>query len=63
MQTGPDFNNTVMQALIALLTKIPTNPLCNLMVIGTTSSIATMQILQIDQHFGLKIKIPTLNEN
>jgi vesicle-fusing ATPase len=38
VRTGPDFNNNVMQTLFALLNKIPPNPDCKLMVIGTSSN-------------------------
>lgn len=47
VQTGPDFNNTVLQALLTLLSKPPTNPQCKLMIIGTTSSLTTMELLNI----------------
>lgn len=42
VQTGPDFNNNLMQTLLTLLSRIPPNPECKLLVIGTTSSLTTM---------------------
>ena len=61
MATGPDFNNTLMQALMVLIKRIPENPECRLMIVGTTSNFKAMDLLDIDKVFGVKLKIPVLN--
>lgn len=48
VQTGPDFNNIVLQALITLMGKPPSNPECKLLIIGTSSSMDNMELLGID---------------
>ena len=60
VQTGPDFNNNVMQTLITLLTKPPSNPECRLLIIATTSSISTMELLGIEKNFKIKLQVPKL---
>jgi vesicle-fusing ATPase len=59
--TGPDFNNTLMQALTVLIKKIPENPDCRLMIVGSTSNLTALDLLDIDKVFGVKVKIPLLN--
>jgi vesicle-fusing ATPase len=59
--TGPDFNNTLMQALMLLIKRIPENPECRLMIVGTTSNLTAMDLLDIDKVFNVKLKIPVLN--
>lgn len=59
--TGPDFNNTLMQAIMLLIKRIPENPECRLMIIGTTSNLTAMDLLDIDKVFNVKLKIPLLN--
>ena len=62
VQAGPDFNNYVLQALLVLLKKIPSNPECKLLIIGTSSNLGAMNLLDIDKAFSLKLNIPLLNE-
>jgi len=61
VQTGPDFNNNVLQALIALLTKPPSNQECKFLIVATTSSIMTTELLELDKYFKVKLNAPTLN--
>ena len=61
VQTGPDYNNTLMQALLVLIKKKPTNPNCKLMIIGTSSNYTALNLLDFDKVFNAKIKIPLLN--
>jgi vesicle-fusing ATPase len=60
VQAGPDFNNTLMQALLVLIRRIPTNPECQLMVVATSSNYAALELLDIDKVFGVKLKVPLL---
>lgn len=62
VQTGPDFNNSIMQALLVLIRRIPVNPDCKLLVLGTTSNLPALDLLDIDKAFGLQLKLPLLNE-
>ena len=50
-----------MQALMVLVKKIPENPDCRLMIIGTTSNLTAMDKLEMDKVFGVKLKIPLLS--
>lgn len=50
-----------MQALMVLIKRIPENPECKLMIVGTTSNLTAMDLLDIDKVFGVKLKIPLLN--
>ncbi len=59
--TGPDFNNTLMQSLMVLIKRIPENPQCRLMIVGTSSNLPALSLLDIDKAFGVKLKIPLLN--
>lgn len=63
VQTGPDFNNVVLQALITLMSKPPTNPECKLLIIGTTSSMDNMELLGLEKHFSMKIEVGNLDQN
>jgi vesicle-fusing ATPase len=60
VQTGPEFNNTLMQALLVLVKRIPTNPDCRLLVVGTSSNYAAIDLLDIDKVFTVKQKVPLL---
>jgi len=51
-----------MQSLMVLIKKIPTNPKCKLMIIGTTSNYTALNLLDMDKIFNAKIKIPLLNK-
>ena len=62
VQTGPDFNNTLMQALLVLIKRIPTNPDCRLMIIGTTSNYSALDLLDVDKVFSVKLKVPLLTK-
>lgn len=59
---GPDFNNHIVQTVMTLVQKIPQNPECRLLIIGTTSDYSAIKLLDIDRVFSLKLKIPLLNE-
>lgn len=61
VQAGPDFNNHILQTLMTLLQKIPQNPECRLLIVGTSSNYSAMNLLDIDKVFSLKLKIPMLN--
>jgi vesicle-fusing ATPase len=37
VDVGPNFSNTVLQILRTLIKKVPPNPECRLMIVGTTS--------------------------
>lgn len=50
-----------MQALLVLIKRIPENPECKLMIIGTTSNFTALDLLDMDKVFGVKLKIPVLN--
>ena len=50
-----------MQALMVLIKRIPENPDCKLMIVGTTSNLNAMDKLEIDKVFGVKLNIPLLN--
>jgi vesicle-fusing ATPase len=58
--TGPDYNNTLMQAISVLVKRIPTDPECHLLVIGTTSNYKALELLDMDKLFAVKLKIPLL---
>lgn len=62
VQTGPDFNNTLMQALLVLIKRIPTNPDCHLMIIGTSSNYSALDLLDVNKVFNVKLKVPLLNK-
>lgn len=51
-----------MQSLMVLIKKLPTNPNCRLMIIGTSSNYTALNLLDIDKVFNAKIKIPLLNK-
>lgn len=62
VQAGPDFNNYVVQSLLTLIKKIPKNPECKLLIIGTSSNYPAMSLLDISKAFSLKLQIPLLNQ-
>lgn len=47
---------------MTLIQKIPPNPECRLLIVGTTSNYAAMDLIDLDKVFSLKLKIPLLNE-
>lgn len=49
-----------MQALMVLVKRIPTNPLCHLLIIATSSNYRALELLDIDKHFAVKVKVPLL---
>lgn len=61
VQAGPDYNNTLMQAILVLIKRIPTNPECRLLVLATSSNYSALELLDIDKVFGVKLKVPLLN--
>lgn len=42
VHAGPDFNNHVVQTLMTLIQKIPPNPDCRLLIVGTSSNEGAM---------------------
>jgi vesicle-fusing ATPase len=62
VQAGPDFNNSILQTLMTLIQKIPQNPECRLLLVGTTSNFPAMNLVDLDKVFSLKLQIPLLNE-
>ena len=52
-----------MQAMLVLIKKIPTNPECRIMIIGTISNYVALERLEIDKAFGIKIETPLLNQD
>jgi len=63
VKTGPDFNNSIMQTLLTLIKRTPINPDCKLMVVGTTSNLAALDLLDIDKVFSVKLKVPLLTRD
>ena len=55
-----NYSNAMIQNLLTLLLKKPTNPECKLLVVGTTSSYSALELFNFDKVFGLKMKIPLL---
>lgn len=51
-----------MQAMLTLIKRIPSNPECKLMVVGTTSNYAALDLLDIDKAFKAKINVPLLGK-
>jgi len=49
-----------MQALLTLVKRIPSNPDCRMMVLGTTSNYAGLDLLDVDEVFNIKLKVPLL---
>lgn len=47
---------------MTLIQKIPPNPECRLLVVGTSSNYGAMSLVDLDKVFSLKLKIPMLNE-
>jgi vesicle-fusing ATPase len=60
--TGPRFSNTVLQALLVLLKKIPPDQGRRLMVIATTSSAHLMEELGLTSAFGVAQPVPMLQD-
>jgi hypothetical protein len=60
VETGPDFNNTLMQTLFVLLKRLPSNPDCKLLLLGTSSNYGGLTLLDLDRAFNLKLKVPLL---
>lgn len=63
VQAGPDFNNHILQTLMTLIRKIPPNPECRLLIVGTSSNYPAMDLLDIVKIFSLKLEIPLLNDH
>lgn len=59
---GPRFSNTVLQALLILLKKIPPDDGRRLMVIGTTSCPELLEDLGLVTAFGVTQTVPLLEE-
>jgi vesicle-fusing ATPase len=58
VHAGPDFNNHVLQTMMTLIQKIPPNPECRLLIVGTSSNYDAMDLLDIKKVFSLKLEIP-----
>ncbi|KAH8598280.1 vesicular-fusion protein-like protein sec18 [Bisporella sp. PMI_857] len=58
---GPRFSNTVLQALMVLLTKQPPSPR-RLLIIGTTSQRSIMQQLDLQQIFNRELAVPPVRD-
>lgn len=49
-----------MQTLFVLLKRIPSNPDCRLLLLGTSSNYSALTLLDLDRAFNLKLKVPLL---
>jgi len=49
-----------MQTLFVLLKRLPSNPDCRLLILGTTSNYSALSLLDLDRAFNLKLKVPLL---
>jgi len=57
---GPRFSNSLLQALLVLIKKIPRKESNRLLIIGTTSSCKVLKELELAQCFNVVIRIPNL---
>jgi len=62
IHVGPRFSNSVLQALLVLIKKLPPNKDRRLLVIGTTSMGSTLRELGIVDAFNTKITLPMLTK-
>ena len=59
---GPRFSNAVLQALLVLVKKLPPYKNRRLLVIGTTSSVTTLEELGLTDAFNMVISLPILKK-
>jgi vesicle-fusing ATPase len=59
---GPRFSNSVLQALMVLIKKVPTKLGHKLLVVGTTSQASVLKELDLLQSFNAVINMPTLTD-
>jgi vesicle-fusing ATPase len=60
---GQRFSNHVLQTILVLLTRIPTNEDCNLLVIGTTQSTpAVLESMQLRTAFQVPLEVQCLTK-
>jgi len=60
---GPRFSNTILQALMVLIKKVPTKIGHKLLVIGTTSQVSVLKDLDLLQSFNVIINMPALKDS
>jgi vesicle-fusing ATPase len=53
IQIGPRFSNPILQALLVLIKKKPTNPDRKLMIIGTTSMKSVLHEMEVVDCFNV----------
>jgi len=60
---GPRFSNSILQALMVLIKKVPTKPEHRLLIVGTTSQKTVLKELEIYQAFNVAVNMPTLTRD
>eukprot|EP00440_Ansanella_granifera_P042459 gb/GFBE01046029.1/.p1 GENE.gb/GFBE01046029.1/~~gb/GFBE01046029.1/.p1 ORF type:complete len:735 (+),score=200.45 gb/GFBE01046029.1/:1-2205(+) len=61
VRIGPRFSNVILQALFALLKKVPPKASRRLLVIGTSADPAFLEEAELMQAFNVSLEIPTLS--
>jgi len=59
---GPRFSNSILQALMVLIKKVPTKADHRLLVIGTSSQASVLKELDLLQCFNVILNMPVLND-
>ena len=59
---GPRFSNSILQALMVLIKKVPTKPNNRLMIVATTSQKEILKQLEVYQCFDVVVHTPILNK-
>lgn len=59
VRVGPRFSNTVLQALMVLVKKLPPkSDGCKLLVVATSSDSSILEDLQLSQAFNIVLSVP-----
>jgi len=63
VRIGPRFSNLVLQTLLTCVKKKPKEESHKLVIIATSSSIATLEQLELLDAFNMKLHVPLLGHN
>ena len=58
---GPRFSNSILQALLVLIKRLPKKSENKILIIGTTSCAKLLKDLEVTNSFNLAINVPVLN--